>query len=167
MVSRDSIRYRPVTDADIPFIRDLYATTRDQEMNAVSWTAEEKRRFLDEQCDAQKRHYDDYYTKAEFLIIEKDGRDIGRFYFDRADEDWCLIDIALLPELRGSGIGTMLIRELMDQAAAAGKPVSLYVEYFNPAKHLYDRLGFQPVNTNGVYYLMLWRPDADAAPPAT
>jgi ribosomal protein S18 acetylase RimI-like enzyme len=162
MVSRDSIRYRPATDADVPFMRDLYATTRDQEMNAVPWTDEEKRRFLDEQFTAQKNHYDEYYTNAEFLIIEQDGRDVGRFYFDRGDNDWCLIDIALLPELRGSGIGTMLIRELMDQAAAAGKPVSLYVEYFNPAKHLYDRLGFKPLSTNGVYYEMIWRADGEA-----
>jgi RimJ/RimL family protein N-acetyltransferase len=162
MVSRDSIRYRPVTDDDIPFMRHLYATTRDQEMQIVPWTEEEKHRFLDEQFDAQKNHYDSYYGHAEFLIIEKDGQPVGRFYFDRADEDWCLIDIALVPELRGSGIGTILIRELMDEAAAAGKAVSLYVEYFNPAKHLYDRLGFQPVSTNGVYYYMLWRADAPA-----
>lgn len=165
MVSRESIRYRPVTEEDTPFLRDLYATTRDQEMEKVPWTDEEKRCFLDEQFEAQKNHYQAYYHNADFLVIQLDGRDIGRLYLHKGEKDWCLIDIALLREMRGTGLGTMLIRELMDDAAAAGMPVTLYVEYFNPAKHLYDRLGFQPINTNGVYFEMIWR--GDAAPAAT
>src|SRR4051812_47823733 len=126
MVPRESIRYRPITEDDLPFLRALYATTRDQEMAVAPWTDEEKRKFLHEQFEAQRRHYERYYTAGVFLVIEKDGRDIGRLYFDRADNDWCLIDIALIPEVRGGGIGTMLVRELMEQAAEAGKPVTLY-----------------------------------------
>lgn len=159
-VPRESVTYRPVTDDDMAFMRDLYATTRDEEMNKVEWSDQEKRAFLDGQFEAQKVHYDRYYVKAEFLIIEKDGERIGRLYLDRGVNDWCLIDIALLPAWRGSGIGTMLIREIMEDAAAAGKPVTLYVEFFNPAKHLYDRLGFQEVRTNGVYWEMIWPAEA-------
>jgi len=160
MIDRASITCRTMTDDDVSFIRDLYATTRDVEMQQVPWSDAEKRQFLDSQFEAQKHHYDRFYADAEFLIIEKDGQPIGRIYIDKGSADWCLIDIALMPEWRGSGIGTMLVRELMDGAAAEGKAVTLFVEYFNPAKHLYDRLGFQPTGTNGVYYEMIWRPGA-------
>jgi len=46
----------------------------------------------------------------------------------------------------------------MDRGAAAGKPVTIHVESFNPALSLYRRLGFEHVDTNGVYYLMRWTP---------
>ena len=69
-----------------------------------------------------------------------------------------VIDIALLPEFRGRGIGAALLRELMDEAASAGRAVSIYVEESNRAQSLYRRLGFEPVGTHGVYLLMRWRP---------
>ena len=140
----------------MPFLRHLYGTTREREMQLVPWTPAEKAAFLDMQFTAQKTHYEEYYPDCQFLIIELDGRAIGRLYIDRGDDDIRITDIALLPEFRGRGIGRMLLEEILEEAAATGRTVTIHVEHFNPARRLYDRLGFRHVDTNGVYHLMEW-----------
>jgi ribosomal protein S18 acetylase RimI-like enzyme len=67
------------------------------------------------------------------------------------------MDITLLPEHRGSGLGTALLRELMAEGEAAGKPVTIHVEVYNPAMRLYQRLGFRQIADRGVYHLLEWR----------
>jgi ribosomal protein S18 acetylase RimI-like enzyme len=153
---RDTIRYRAATPDDVPFFLYLYATTRIDEMNLVPWTDEQKAAFLQQQFFAQKAHYDEYYVDCQFLVIEMDGERIGRLYIDRDEQEIAIIDIALLPQFRGRGIGRMLMQEILDEARDTGKAVRIYVEHFNPARHLYDRLGFEHVDTNGVYHLMRW-----------
>lgn len=158
---RDSIRFRPMTEADVPFLSHVYATTREEEMRAVPWTDEQKKAFLEMQFNAQKIHYDKYYPDCDFLVIEKDGVAIGRLYLDRAGDDLHIVDITLLPEYRGSGIGTMLLSEILAEGAATSRPVTIHVEQYNPALRLYERLGFQHVDSSGIYFLMRW-----TAPPA-
>ncbi|HEY3052838.1 MAG TPA: GNAT family N-acetyltransferase [Thermoanaerobaculia bacterium] len=153
----DTITLRPRREDDWDFIVGLYATTRDQEMAIVPWTDEEKSRFLQQQCRAQTEHYDRYYEGADFLIVEKNGERIGRLYVDRQPDAVLVLDIAIMPEHRNGGLGTRLMRQVMEEAAAEGKSVTIHVENFNPARHLYDRLGFRYVDTNGVYHLMEWR----------
>jgi len=153
---RDRVHYRPVVETDTPFLRALYASTREQEMEMLPWTPEQKREFLDFQFSAQTKHYEESYGLAEFLIMELDGAPIGRLYIFRGPEEIEIIDIALLPEFRGKGLGRQLLQEIIDEGKRDDKIVTIYVEHFNPARHLYDRLGFQHVDTNGVYHLMKW-----------
>jgi ribosomal protein S18 acetylase RimI-like enzyme len=89
-------------------------------------------------------------------VIEKDGVSIGRLYVARWEREIRIMDIALLPEHRGAGIGTELLRELQDEARSAGKTLTIHVERFNPALRLYERLGFRQVEDKGVYLLMRW-----------
>ena len=92
-------------------------------------------------------------------MIECNGTPIGRLYVYRADEkDIRIVDITLAPSARGGGVGTQLLLEVMREARAAGKSVSIHVEQFNPALSLYRRLGFVEVDTHGVYNLMRWQP---------
>jgi ribosomal protein S18 acetylase RimI-like enzyme len=154
---RDAIVYRLRRPEDTPFLRYVYGTTRDEEMQRVPWTDEQKANFLDMQFRAQREHYDDYYPTCEFLVIEIEGKPAGRLYIDRREKLIEIIDIVLLPEFRGRGIGRMLIQEILDEGNATSRPVRIYVENFNPARHLYDRLGFQHIDTNGVYHLMEWK----------
>jgi ribosomal protein S18 acetylase RimI-like enzyme len=84
------------------------------------------------------------------------GSSIGRLYIDRNPREHTVIDIALLPEHRGHGLGAAIMRDLMDEAQTAGKPLTIYVEKFNPALRLYQRLGFQTVEDKGIYDLMRW-----------
>lgn len=157
-VARDAIALRRCREADGPFLRDLYATTREAEMSLVPWTDEEKRTFLDAQFQAQQAHYDVQYPDCDRRVIELDGRPIGRLYVDRSEDEILIVDIALLPGFRGRGIGTMLLREILAEGAAANRPVAIHVERDNPARFLYARLGFHRVDTNGIYHLLEWRP---------
>ncbi len=84
----------------------------------------------------------------------------GRLYVQRWPKEVRLVDIALLPDFRKRGVGTELIRRLFSEAAGAGKPVTIHVEVFNPARALYERLGFAPKGEQGMYVLMEWKPEA-------
>ena len=157
-IPRDAIRYRPETSADQPFLRYLYGTTREEEMRRAPWTDEQRSQFLDQQFQAQHSHYEDAYPDCQFLVIEMEGEPAGRLYIDRGPNDIEIVDIALLPRCRGRGIGRVLLQEILDEGQATGKRVVIYVESFNPARHLYDRLGFEHVDDNGVYHHLIWSP---------
>jgi ribosomal protein S18 acetylase RimI-like enzyme len=150
------LTFRPITEADLPFLARLYASTRTEELAVAPWTDDEKAAFLDTQFRAQHAHYQKYYPEADWLVTMRDGEDIGRLYVERWPNQHCIIDIAFLPEHRGKGLGEALLRDLMDEAAAAGKDVSIHVEKFNPAMRLYRRLGFATEDDKGVYDLMRW-----------
>jgi ribosomal protein S18 acetylase RimI-like enzyme len=156
-VNRERISFRPESPDDCEFLFRLYASTRQQEMQIVPWSAEEKERFLRQQFDAQTSHYKKNYLGAEYSIILLDGVPVGRLYLHQHPGDLRIMDIALSPESRGSGIGGLLLREILDRAAREGNVVSIHVEQFNPALRLYERLGFRHVSTYGIYHLMEWR----------
>lgn len=154
----EAVTLRPATEADHDFMRRLYASTREVEMTHFPFDDAQKVAFLDQQFAAQFAHYDIHYPTCERNIIVRDGRPVGRLWIDEWRDQIRLVDIALMPECRGLGIGSALVREVMDRGAAAGKPVTIHVEGFNPALRLYRRLGFEHVDTNGVYFLMRWMP---------
>jgi ribosomal protein S18 acetylase RimI-like enzyme len=152
-----SLRLRPITPKDESFLARLYASTREQELAQTNWSDEQKAMFCRMQFNAQTTDYQRNYPDASFDIIERDGVAAGRLLVLRADEKIHVIDIALLPEHRGAGIGTKLLRKLQEEAKAAGKKLSIHVEIFNPARRLYERLGFKQVEEKGVYLLMEWK----------
>ena len=141
-------------------MRLLYGATREEEMKQFPFTDLQKRQFLDQQFGAQYQHYELHYPTCERNIIEKDGQPIGRLWIDEWSDQIRLVDIALMPDWRASGIGTTLVSEVLERGRKAGKAVTIHVEAYNPALRLYQRLGFVKVDTNGVYYLMKWTPPA-------
>ncbi len=152
------ITSRPITDDDLEVLAEIYASTRREEVAQVPWTEAEREAFLRSQFDAQHAHYQTHYPDADFLLLLRDGEPIGRFYVDRWEDQIRLVDIALLPAARGSGVGTLLLESLMAEATAARKPITIHVETNNPAMRLYQRLGFRKIEDKGVYHLMEWRP---------
>jgi ribosomal protein S18 acetylase RimI-like enzyme len=152
------VTLRPAGDADYDFMRLLYHAARAEEMQHFPFSDAEKKVFLDQQFAAQFEHYLLHYPTCERNIIESDGRPIGRIWIDEWRDQIRLVDIALMPEWRGSGIGSALLHDVLRRAAAAAKPVTIHVEAYNPALRLYKRLGFEEAGTNGVYLLMRWTP---------
>ena len=150
------ISLRPITPEDESFLASLYASTRAAELAQTNWSDEQKTMFCRMQFNAQTADYQRNYPKASFQIIERDRVAAGRLLVLREDDKIDVIDIALMPEHRGAGIGTKFLRELQEEAKAAGKKLSTHVERFNPARRLYDRLGFQQVEEKGVYLLFEW-----------
>jgi ribosomal protein S18 acetylase RimI-like enzyme len=140
------------------FLCAMYATTRVGEMALIDWDDAQKQTFLTMQFNAQYQHYVAQFPNASQDILELDNERIGRLYTDRLQHKIHIIDITLLPEFRGRGIGGILLQKLLDEAAAAGKCVSICVEQSNPAKRLYQRLGFRMVQDDGIYGQMEWCP---------
>lgn len=151
-----SLRLRPVQPEDLPFLRRVYAGTRAEEMALVPWPEAQKAAFLAMQFDAQRRYYEQQFPHARFSVVLRDGQPAGRLYVDHREREIRVIDIALLPEHRGAGLGTALMREILDHAAHTGRAVRIHVEQNNPALRLYRRLGFTKLETQGVYHLMEW-----------
>ena len=153
------IGWRPAQPDDEPFLYELYASTRTEEVDAFGWDAAQQEMFLKLQFAAQRQHYDIAYPDAEHRIILFKGRAAGRMLVFRSDREIVLVDIALLPGHRGAGIGAALIRGLIDEAEAMGLPLRLHVEKRNRAARLYERLGFSLIGETGVYYEMERRPN--------
>jgi ribosomal protein S18 acetylase RimI-like enzyme len=154
------ISFRPVRDDDRELLFRLYASTREEELAVTPWTEEQKTAFLRQQFEAQHAFYTEQFADAEYSIVLLGGEPAGRLYVDRREEEIRLIDIALLPEHRGQGVGGELMRDLLAEGEETGLPVTIHVERFNPALRLYERLGFRHVEEQGPYYLMEWRPGA-------
>ena len=151
-----TVTLRPIRPEDGPFLLRVYASTREPELATVEWDAAQKAAFVRMQFDAQHAYYQEHYAGAAFDVIVVDGQPAGRLYVAREDDEMRIIDIALLPDYCDRGIGTMLLRGLQSEAAAAGKPLRIHVERFNPALRLYERLGFNPIADRGVYLFMEW-----------
>jgi len=154
------ISLRPITPADNAFLARVYASSRAEELAVTGWPDELKADFCRRQFDAQCAYYSANYPAASFEIIERGGWPVGRLYVDRWEKEIRIVDITLLPEFRGTGIGTKLLRDLQNEARAAGKSLTIHVERFNRALGLYQRLGFQQVEDKGVDLLMRWKEEA-------
>lgn len=159
----EDARLRPITPQDLPFLRQLYASTREQEMARSGWSTELVADFLMQQFELQHRYYQAHYADGEFLLIERSGRPVGRLYLHWGASTLQLIDIALLPQERGRGLGSTLLAMLLERADARGLAVGLHVENDNPARHWYLRQGFAVTGENGVY-LKMRRPAAVRLP---
>lgn len=153
---------RPAAQADDAFLRALYADTRADEMALSGWPTDQCARFLASQFELQKRHYEQHFGPAGHCIVELRRRPVGRLWLHDDDERRLIVDISLLAEARGHGLGTSLIRKTMAQARRQGRPcVRLHVLANNPgAIRLYQRLGFDTVGAEGAHLRMEWRPSS-------
>ena len=152
------LSFRAVTDADMPFLSALYASTRADELSMTGWPEATKALFVVQQFAAQHGDYARNYPGMERRIVERGGVSIGRAYVDLTGDAHHLIDIALMPTARGQGLGRAILTDLMAYAALMGKPVTLSVITDNPARRLYERLGFITTETGALYNLMIWVP---------
>ena len=146
-----AISLRPVRAEDEYFLRELFAATRAEKLRAAGLDEEALRQVLLLQFRAQQAQYRSQYPEAERSLVLLDGGPVGYCYVARGDEAIILVDVALDPEHSGKGVGGRLLRRLLDEADAAGRPVLAHVEKTNPARRLYARLGFEAFADDGVY----------------
>lgn len=149
------VTLRNFTTEDEAFLYRLYATTREEELTALGWNAAQQELFLKMQFNIQHRAYSTNYPQADSYIIIVDGEQAGRLMLNRTDEEIFMIDLALLPEYRGLGIGSTLFKELLAEGAESGRPVILHVLKDNVnAIRLYEKLGFNMSADVGMYFRM-------------
>lgn len=157
------VALRPARAEDRGLLLAVYASTRARELAAVPWSNEQKAVFVAQQYEAQDRHYRTY-ENASFDVVLVDGEPAGRLLVARWPQEIRIMDIALLPQARGRGVGGRLITQLLDEAAGDGRAVSVHVEAENPAKRLYARLGFTLAEAvpGGIYERWEARPPSAA-----
>jgi len=151
-----NLSLREATPEDRNFLLEFYASTRIDELEPFDWDEDQKRAFIEMQFLTRERSY----PLVDDRIIILDGRPVGRMLVDRNETGIVLRDIALLTEYRNGGIGSRLIKDLMAEAAAAGKSIELHVFAISPAVRLYERLGFRRTGPEGAYLEMKWVPAA-------
>ena len=149
-----SVSLRACRADDDSILREIYASTRAHDLARTAWTEEQRLAFLRMQFDAQDRHYRAHFPTAQFdLVVLGDapsGQPIGRLYVDRRPTTIAVLDISLLPAHRGHGIGAQLMATILREARASARNVELHVEKQNPARRLYERLGFRVVEDCGI-----------------
>jgi ribosomal protein S18 acetylase RimI-like enzyme len=157
------ISLRDATTDDLSFLQALFAGGRAAELAQTGWTDAQKRAFCDRQYALQDRHYREHFAGARCQVVQAGGTPIGRLYRATVDRTLYLLDIALVAQSRGQGVGTMLMNALVAEADRDAMSIVLHVEPDNPAKRLYERLGFVAGAMDGVYCEMTRRPAAGPA----
>ncbi len=157
----EGVRLRPETPSDLPFLLALYRSTREQELSLVDWSQARKDEFVAAQFAAQRQHYHREYPGARFEIVERDGLPVGRLYVHERADGIRVMDLVVVPEARNQGLGRALLGAILEDGARSRRPVTVHVDRHNPARRLYERLGFRRVNAgpeDGLYLLLEARP---------
>ena len=158
-----AITLRHAQLSDRAFLVALYASTRADEFAQLGWPVESEQAFMKMQFDAQRGDYERRHPGALCQIIEQRLCPIGRLWVAQDARSLTVLDISMVAEMRGQGIGSACLRRVLRRAEAAGLDVELQVVRGNPAQHLYERLGFRAVAEGGVRLAMAWKPSRTGA----
>lgn len=150
---------RPIKEPeDLTFLLGLYSSARENELAHTDWTEAEKAQFLTMQFNLQHQYYQQHFPEASFEILQYQNKDIGRLYQYMGKQYLNLIDIVFMPIWRNRGFGSQVLAALQTEVERLGKGIILHVEPDNPAKRLYERMGFHTIADNGPYQKMHWLP---------
>jgi len=159
MSGNDFVSLRRVTDADHEFLVAVYANSRAAELAQVPWDEGQKDAFIRWQYARQKEEYDARYPDARYDVIMVDGIPAGRIWVGSDEKQIRLLDIALLAEFQNRGVGTHLLKQLIDEATSTKKALRHMVFVLNDNAHrFYERLGFETIEDLGGYKHMEYRP---------
>ena len=157
--SPTNVSLRPVTAGDKEFLVSVYAGTRARELAQVQWEEGQKEAFVRWQFEMQQKEYETRFPDARYNVILVDDVPAGRIWVGSDDKQIRLLDIAVLEQFQNRGVGTILLRRLMDEATHANKPLRHMVFVLNDNAHrFYERLGFRVIEDLGGYKHMEWVP---------
>jgi ribosomal protein S18 acetylase RimI-like enzyme len=126
-------RLRAAQEADRAFVfRVIRATMREYIHRTWGWDD-----------GWQREHFAAVFDPRGLCIVVVDGHDAGVLEVYRNPDALYLANIQIVPEFQGRGVGTDIIRGLMERARTLGLPMTLQVLKVNDAaRRLYERLGF-------------------------
>lgn len=138
------VRLRPATLADADFLyRLLVASMKDYVAATWGWDEE-----------FQKEHFRTHFEPQKLQIVLVDGCEIGVLSVEPRDGELWLASIQLLPEYQRRGIGTQIIRDVLARGRQQEARVTLQVLKVNPARSLYERLGFCVIGETKTHFLL-------------
>jgi predicted GNAT family acetyltransferase len=150
-----TVSLRSEMDADERFLRRLVTETVAEQLGARAWPEEMRGQLLALQYAARRQSIHAAFPEGESRIIEVDGEGAGWLFVAEMEQEIRLVDIMIVEAHRHKGIGSTVIRQVIEGAAANGKPVRLTVANMNPgAERLYERLGFCRVGGDEVQHVM-------------
>ena len=157
-IEESRVTLRPVTPDDNEFLLAVYTSTRADELAQVDWQPGQKEAFVSWQFQLQRDEYNTRYPDARYDVVLVDGQPAGRIWVGVDDTQMRLLDIGLLEEFQNRGVGSVLLKRLIAEATAAGKPLRHMVFVLNSnAYRFYERLGFVTIEDLGGYKHMEWR----------
>ncbi len=156
----DEIILRPRRADEENFWREVFCDAVRTHFEALNLPENELNNLLEFQFQAQNLDYEKNYPQASNDVILYKNEPAGRLIISTEDNDLHLIDIAVLSEFRGRGIGTKILQWLFEQSRRTKLPIRFYVEKINPAFRLYERLGFKTVADVTSHFQMEWRDSA-------
>lgn len=146
-----SVSLRRASAGDEPFLQRLYADRRRPELAPLAWSDAAVTAFLTMQFRAQQQGYGTAYPDADHWIVSVGPAPVGRLLVDRGPVEHVIVDIVILARSRGRGIGTVLVSEVLADAAGAGVRVRLTAATADPRlPEWYRRLGFHIVEQNDI-----------------
>jgi ribosomal protein S18 acetylase RimI-like enzyme len=148
---------RAIAD-DEPFLRSLYREARLAEFASLPLSGAQLSALCDAQFDAQAAGYRGDYPEANHFVVCSGGDRVGRLITARDTQALLLVDLVLLPACRGRGWGSLLVRQLQEEARASAVPLRLHVEDGSPAATWYRKLGFTVCGHEGTHSCMTWTP---------
>lgn len=161
------ITTRTAAAADEEFLFRLFALQKAGEFAPLGWPAQQLQPLLEMQYRARQLSYAESFPEAvNTILCLADGTPVGRHLTARQKDFYRVVDIAVLPEYRGRGIGTWALNQMKQAAALESVPMRLSVTRTNPALRLYERLGFIRVSADDLSFEMEWHaPLREAASP--
>lgn len=154
------LHLRPVTANDRPFLFKVFCSTRPDILAATHLPENQRQSLLTIQFNAQDNDYKTRFPNADYGIIQFGNTLIGRLYVNRTNEEVHLIEITILPEHRGEGLGATLMKALIEEARLTERRVRLHVEKTNPVLKFYQQLGFVKIGEKPMHFEMAWTADA-------
>ncbi len=140
---------RPATAGDYDFIYQVKTTTlKEYIAQTRGWN----------EADQQAR-FGALFDPAQWQIVQLDGCDIGVLCLVREEGGLFLANIEIMPPNQNRGIGTCIIEDILVSARRDCLPVRLQVLKVNPARRLYERLGFVVTGETDTHYLMRCPPE--------
>lgn len=158
-----SVSLRPVTAQDRDLLLRIYASTRARELALVPWDAAQKSLFLQHQFAFQDQHYGAQFPDAEYSIVVHNGEDAGRIFITRDETRIHVLEFTILPEHRGRGIGTEILRWLKEEARGKALPLTTYLDQLSDSQAWLEKRGFTRISDEGIHFLMQWTPSGQTS----
>lgn len=153
---------RPAKPIDHPFLETLHHSTR-ADLQLIDAEQDVIESLVDMQFKAQTMGYASQFPNAMYWVIEKHGQRIGKATLDFSHDVVHLVDLAFIPEARGKGYGSIIVRSYQDTARQLRVPMSLMVLQNNwDAKRVYSNMGFRVDTVVPPYESLIWYPPVES-----
>ncbi|MBD2121193.1 N-acetyltransferase [Trichocoleus sp. FACHB-262] len=138
------VQFRQATEADFDFLNKMHAACLKEHVERIyPWNPD---------------LFGETFNPHLIRVILVNQIEVGMLQLLQCVGELYLGNLLILPKFQNRGIGTLILQSILDQGQASNLPVQLQVLKQNPAKRLYERLGFISVGETKTHYIMQYSP---------